>query len=203
MADSDVDIANMALTLLGQASIVDLDEQVDAARAIKRVYTIALDAVLRDHNWNFAQVRVGLARHDVAPVWDFAYQYVLPSDPYCLRVLETSLDSSEPWRIETYKTAAEQSRVIVTDATSIKILYLARLTDVILWDALFADAFAFEIAFRASFAITSDATLQKNLQIEKEAAWRRARSRDGQESRALKSLLSESFTSVRSRSTWR
>ena len=197
MADNDVDIANMALTLLGEASITSLDDELDSARAIKRLYTIALDAALRNHNWNFAQLRRSLARHSIAPEWEFSYQYTLPTDPYCLRVLETSLDTDEPWRIETYKSDAEQSRVIVTDATEIEILYVAHLTDPVLWDALFADAMGFEIAYRASYAITRNATLTASLQKEKELAWRQARSRDGQESRALKSLLSNSFTKVR------
>lgn len=197
MADSDVDVANMALSLLGEASITSLDAEQNAAHVLRRLYTIALDAALRDHNWNFAQLRRSLARHAVAPEYDFAYQYVLPTDPYCLRVLETDLVENEAWRIETYKTAAEQSRVIVTDATAVEILYIARLTDPVLWDALFADAMAFELAYRASYAITRNATLTKTLQVEKDLAWRRARSRDGQESRALKSMLSTSFTKVR------
>lgn len=197
MADNDVEIANMALTLLGEAGITSLDDDQDHARAIKRLYRIALDAALRDHNWNFAQIRRKLARHAVKPEYEFAYQYVLPTDPYCLRVLETDLDTKEPWRIETYKSAAEQSRVIVTDATSVEILYVARLTNVVLWDVLFADAMGFEIAYRASYPITRNATLTKTLQVERELAWRKARSRDGQESRALKSLLSNSFTDVR------
>lgn len=197
MADSSVDIANLALTLIGEAAIVSLDEETDQARALKRIYNITLDAVLRDHNWNFAQLRVSLARHAIAPSFKFSYQYVLPTDPYCLRLLETNLDSDQAWRIETYKTASEQSRVIVTDATSVKVLYVARLTDVVLWDALFADAFATDLAYRASFAITRNAALTKSLQDEKELAWRKARARDGQESRALKALLSDSFTGVR------
>src|SRR3990167_1498027 len=143
----------MALTLLGEASITSLDDELDSARAIKRLYTIALDAALRNHNWNFAQLRRTLARHSIAPEWEFSYQYTLPTDPYCLRVLETSLDTDEPW--------------------------------------------GFEIAYRASYAITRNATLTASLQKEKELAWRQARSRDGQESRALKSLLSDSFTKVR------
>jgi hypothetical protein len=197
MAESDVDIANMALTLLGQKHVSDLTEDSDAARAINLVYETTRNSKLRGHNWNFAQLRKALARHDVAPDFEFAYQYVLPTDPYCERVLETSLDSNEPWRIETYKTGSEQSRVIVTDATAIEILYLARLADVVLWDSMFQDAMSFELAYRISFAITHNATLTQSLQVEKEKAWRDARSRDGQESRALKSMLSSSFTSVR------
>lgn len=197
MAESDTDVANMALTLLGEASVTDITEDSDRARAVRRVYQTTLDAKLRNHNWNFAQIRRSLARHNVKPEYEFKYQYVLPTDPYCLRVLETDLESNEKWRIETYKTSAEQSRVIVTDSTSIEILYVARLLDVVLWDALFQDAMAFELAYRISYTITRNATLTATLQKEKELAWLAARSRDGQESRALKSMLSQSFVSVR------
>lgn len=197
MADNDVEIANMALTLLGEASITSLDDELDAARAIKRIYTMAVDAALRSHNWNFAQLRASLAQHSATPEFGFTYMYVLPTDPYCLRVLETDLDEDEPWRIESYKTASEQSRVIVTDADSLEILYIARLIDPVLWDALFADAMGFELAYRASFAITGKAGLSKDLNGSRLLAWQRARSMDGQESRALKKLQSNSFTSVR------
>lgn len=198
MAESQVAIANMALTLVGESSINSLEEDAhDAARALRRVYDIVLDSALRDHNWNFAQLRRRLARHLVEPEYEFAYQYVIPADPYCLRVLETNLHADEKWRLETYQSGQERSRVIVTDAESVEILYVARMTDPTIWDGLFADAFATELAYRVSFAISHNATLTQSLQAEKERLWRAARSRDGQEGRPLKRLLSTAFIDVR------
>lgn len=197
MAASDVEIANAALTLLGEASITSLDDETDTARAVKRLYTLTLDACLRDHNWNFAQIRTGLARLTATPDFDFSWMYALPTDPLCLRVLETTLDTNEAYRIETYKSASEQVRVLVTDSCSVSILYVAKLTDPALWDALFVDAFVFELAYRLTHAITGHDTARTALVQQKELAWRRARSRDGQEGRHLKRLRSTSFTEVR------
>ncbi|MBI2508670.1 MAG: hypothetical protein HYV99_01315 [Betaproteobacteria bacterium] len=197
MASSDVEIANAALTLLGESAIMSLDDESDTARAVKRVYTLTLEAALRDHNWNFAILRTGLARHAAAPEFDFDHMYVLPTDPYCLRVIETSLDKDEAYRIETYKSGQEQSRVLVTDSCSVKIVYVARLTDPVLWDSLFADAFVFELAYRLTYALTAHDAARQTLALQKELAWRKARARDGQEGRALKKLTSSSFTSVR------
>src|SRR3990167_518191 len=197
MASSDVGIANAALTLLGEQSITSLDDETDAARAVKRLYAITLEAALRDHNWNFAQIRRALARLTATPEFDFSYMYALPTDPLCLRVLETNLDSDEPYRIETYKTDVEQTPVILTDSCSVSILYVARLDDPTLWDALFVDAFVFELAFRLTFAVTGHDAARTTLAQQKDLAWRRARSRDGQEGRPLKRLRSTSFTEVR------
>lgn len=187
----------MALTLLGEAAIVSLEQETDAARAIDRVYDIVLDSSLRNHNWNFAQLRRRLALHSATPEYGFDYMYVIPADPYCLRVLETNLDADEKWRLETYKSGQELSRVIVTDADDVEILYVARMTDPQVWDGLFADAFATELAYRVSYAISRNADLTASLQKEKERLWRDARSRDGQEGRPLKSIRSTSFTEVR------
>ena len=197
MASSDVEIVNAALTLLGEQSITSLDDEADTARACKRLYTLTLEACLRDHNWNFAQLRRGLARMTAAPEFEFSWQYALPTDPLCLRVIETDLDADEAYRIETYKTETEQVRVIVTDSCSVSVLYVAKLTDPALWDALFVDAFVFELAYRLSFAITGHDGARTTLINQKELAWRRARSRDGQEGRPLKRLRSTSFTEVR------
>ena len=194
---SKVSVANMVLTLLGEAAITSFDDETDEARAVKRVYDITLDAALRDHNWNFAQLRRGLAKSAAKPEYDFDNQYVLPTDPYCLRVLETDLDEDEPWRIETYFVGAEKSRVLLTDACSVEILYVARMDDPAIWDGLFTEAFVFDLAYRLSYTVTRNSTLTAVLQKEKDLAWRRARSRDGQESRALKKFLSNSWTSIR------
>ena len=197
MASGDVEVANAALTLLGEQAITSIDDETDTARAVKRLYTLTLEAALRDHNWNFAQIRRALARLTATPEFEFTWMYALPTDPLCLRVLETNLDSDEAYRIETYKTGAEQVRVVVTDSCSVSILYVAKLDDPALWDALFVDAFVFELAYRLTFAITGHDAARTTLAQQKDLAWRRARSRDGQEGRPLKRLRSTSFTEVR------
>lgn len=199
MPTSDVEVANEALTLLGDQAITSLTENSDRARAMNRLYTPTLDEALRAHDWNFARMRAALAKLTATPAFGYNFMYQLPQDPLCLRVLTTNLNRNEAWEIETYVTAdaTAQYRVILTNGSSLNIRYIARITSPTLWDALFADAFVHELARRACYAITRNATLVATLSQEALAKWRQARSVDGLESRPLRQLLSGSFTDVR------
>ena len=189
MATSDVELVSNALRLIGDDPITALSDNSERARLANAFYTPTLDELLRQQNWNFAQKRVTLVELATAPVWDFAHQFQLPENPYCLYVLETSLGSDEPWRLE--------GRALVTDASSVSILYVARITDVTVWDGLFAEAFTYELAFKFSYPLTRNAQLSEVLQRESEKKFQRAKSRDGQEARMLKKFLSSSLTQVR------
>lgn len=191
------EIANAALTMLGEQSIMNIDDESDTARAVQRIYAITLDAALRDHNWNFATLRRDLAEVADTPTFGFDHMYILPTDPYCLRVVTTNLTPDVKWSIETYESGATRSRVIVTDACSVAIVYVARMTDPTVWDGLFVDAFTFELASRIGYALSGKEQLAQGLAARAELAWRKARARDGQEGRPLRRLLSTSFTEVR------
>ena len=199
MPSDETEVANESLTLLGESAINTLTEDSDRARAINRIYTPTLDQALRSHDWNFARMRAVLARLTATPAFKYNYMYQLPQTPLCLRVLQTNLGSEEAWEIETYQTVDEtaQYRVILTDASSLEIRYIARVTSPTLWDALFADAFVHELARRAAYAITRNATLVETLRAAADLKWRQARSVDGLESRPLRQLLSTSFTEGR------
>lgn len=61
MAADALEIANLALSLIGEAPITVLDNTTPAGRACNLHYLPVRDALLRSHPWNFAQVRVALA----------------------------------------------------------------------------------------------------------------------------------------------
>ena len=196
MPSSQTEVCNEALTLLGESAITSITEDSDKARALNAVYTPTLDEALRAHDWNFARMRATLARVAATPDFGYSFMYQLPQEPLCLRVLQTNLAKDEAWEIETYVTAdaTAQYRVILTDASALEILYIARVTSPTLWDALFADAFVHELARRAAYAITRNATLVAALTEQTKDKWRQARSVDGQESRPLRQLLSTTLT---------
>src|SRR5215475_7420763 len=106
---SNVDIVNMALIRLGQATIDAFDQENDTARAASVLYFRNRDALLRKIPWNFARKWVSLAQLNTAPVGldiitpsdrgtgqvNFGYAYQLPND--CLRVHRFS-PKDMPWR---------------------------------------------------------------------------------------------------------
>lgn len=197
MADSAVQLASNALRMIGADPITALSDDSDRARVMDALYLPTLDEKIQSHNWNFAQRRVALAALTDTPAWGYGHMFQLPQIPFCLQVLETNLDEGQAWRIETYATASASYRVLLTDAGSVSILYLARITDPLFYPALFSRAFEYELAYLAAYPLTRNDTLRQSLFRDKELAWQKARSRDGQESRALKKLLSTAFTSVR------
>jgi hypothetical protein len=77
---SEIGICNSALTKIGANRIVALDEGSRNANACAELYPKLRDDLLRTHAWNFATVRLKLARLASTPAFGFAYEYQLPVD---------------------------------------------------------------------------------------------------------------------------
>ena len=171
MATSVVQIVNNALVKIGANAILTLTEDSEAARAANLIYEQIRDACIRDHVWNFAVNRVELAQNSTAPAFEFSYQYNLPSD--CLRVLQMQ-DMSTLYKIEGGK--------LLTDDGTAKILYLARVEDVNLFDAMFVEALSARLAAELSVTLSESNTLYSNMMEMYQRKISDARSMDAQES---------------------
>ena len=171
MATSVVQIVNNALVKIGANAILTLTEDSEAARAANLIYEQIRDACIRDHVWNFAVNRVELAQNSTAPAFGFSYQYNLPSD--CLRVLQMD-DMSTLYKIEGGK--------LLTDDGTAKILYLARVEDVNLFDAMFVEALSARLAAELSVTLSESNTLYSNMMEMYQRKISDARSMDAQES---------------------
>lgn len=157
---SQVDVANLALIKLGDVQILTFDDDSAHARVVKLLYPRVVDAVLRDHRWRFSIRQASLAQLAGTPTWRYAYRYQLPTDPYCLRVIRVStedpaLGNSDPWEI--------QGREILTDAESVNIEYVARVTDPQQWDVAFLDALVERLASELAMPITNTPSVRGQL----------------------------------------
>lgn len=185
---SDVAICSNALMRIGSEAIQSLTSlDSDRARVAARFYPETRDEMLRAHNWNFATIQQRLARID-APLFGYAYAYQLPTDPYYLMLIDTSLDAHEKWEI--------QGRALLTDAPDVSITYVGRVVES-LFDVLFTEALTDKLAFLFCFPLRRDAALADVLLRKAEDSFRRAKSRDGQESRPLRTFTSDTLTRVR------
>lgn len=155
MGISAVSICNMAISKFGAEPILALTEDSQNARACNRVYEQARDNLLRTHPWNFAVNRATLAMLSAAPAYGYDHAYQLPSNPYCLRVLELHEERDEgyDWHIE--------GRTLVTDADTARIKYIARITDPTWFDAGFVDVLVLRIAAETAIPITGEASIAK------------------------------------------
>jgi hypothetical protein len=171
---SAVQIANSALTKLGESRIISIDDDVKPAREIKAIYDLRRDALLRSYNWNFAMKRVSLPALSTAPEWGYSLQYQLPSD--CLRPVQVGDvwyipglqdfmggPDEEPFKIE--------GQAILTNMGSqLKLRYIRRVTNSGEFDAMFTEAFACDLACNVAEALTQSTQKREFALIEKRDA---------------------------------
>ena len=149
---SVVDICNGALNQLGATTILSLTEDSKNARICNQRYTQVRDGVFRSHPWNCLQKRVELAADSTAPAWGFKVSFTLPSD--CLRLLRI-LDYDSNYKVE--------GRKILSNTSSMKILYVARITDPNQYDELLRETLSASLGADIAFAITSNNQTAQNM----------------------------------------
>ena len=189
---TEVSICANALRRLGDDPIVSLTDDTERARLCNAFYSEARDDVLRSHPWNFSITRQQLSQLSATPLYQYSYQYALPTDPYCLRVLEMEY-SDYVFKIEHL---AGTGRVLLTDEGTAKIIYIARVTDTAQFDSLFIDTLTAKLSVDLAYPVTGSVQLQQNMQKLFESKLREARSVDGQEG-FIDNLVSDTFIDFR------
>lgn len=173
MAESDVQVCNLALGALNAATINNLstDTSKEAVQCNLR-YGPTRDAVLRSHPWNFAIKRVAMALDTTAPEYEFNNKFALPVD--CLRALGTDKDDDTfLWKIE--------GRFLLCNSSAIKIKYIAQITDPTQFDAIFTDALWTRLAAELSLTLTGIAAIGKAFYEQYLQKLKEARGMDGAE----------------------
>jgi len=150
MAVSKVDICNMALTRLGASPIVSLDDDSANARALNRVYEIALRSILSECKWTFATKRTLLALVSGALAWYDSGETIIyqrPSD--CIRIFGTN-DDDATWR--------EEGEYIISDTSGLGLRYVYYLDAPSKYTISFIDAFADRLAADIAFLLLNSST---------------------------------------------
>lgn len=176
---SKLDIWNLAVTRLGHEPVSEEGENTKVGRLCRLHYPVMLDVVLRAHPWNFAVRRATLAADATAPNHEFLYAFPLPTDPWCLKVIRTSFEANGftsaavygypgihgygpgavEYRIENHNGV----RALLCNESSLSIEYVARMTDVSLYDALFVDALAARLAAELAISLTDNQSAAKTM----------------------------------------
>ena len=180
---SVVDLCNRALDLLGAANITALTENSKEARLCNGNFDDVRDAVLRSHPWNIAITRKALPRDSVAPAFGFAYQYTLPTEPYCLRLLSfwnsnvnnevAAYDSNVMFKVE--------GRKILSNEGTCNIIYIGRVTDTENFDSLLNKAISARLAAEIAYNITGSNSVAQNMIAIYEARLKEAKGVDSME----------------------
>lgn len=178
MATTETDVANIALSLLGEKRITDIDGGSVVATKLQSQFDFCRQELLRAHPWNFAIKRAELTANATAPIAGRAYAYDLPAD--WLKVHE--LNGPEFGMAEA--TFALEGDQLLADVDTAYIRYVYDVTDPDDWDQLFVKAFALHLAAECALDITNSvekaALMQQKLQL---FAWPEAKYTDSTEDR--------------------
>ena len=156
-------IANLALSNLGESSIQSLTDNNARARACNVRIDDVITTVLRMHVWNSALERKELTQIG-APVFGWNYMFQLPAD--CIKVVEVNPISK--FQLE--------KRNILSNETSLYLLYVAEPTDINNLDSLLAEAIAMKLAWEIAETLTSKAGLKDEMMRKYIIALQEARS---------------------------
>lgn len=165
---SEVDICNSALTKLGATSITALTDADPKATTMNLLYPLVRDAELRRRRWKFSLRRASLPALSEDPAFGFAYQYQLPTNPDCLRVIQVSeyhvgLDLSDYRGAPTEMYSIEGQKILTNFPAPLKIRYIARITDATTYDAAFVESLASRLAYEACERITQSESKKESL----------------------------------------
>tara|TARA_R110002012_G_scaffold75971_1_gene191863 strand:- start:36930 stop:37559 length:630 start_codon:yes stop_codon:yes gene_type:complete len=143
-------IANLALSNLGEARIQSLTEDSSRARACSARMDNVLESILRMHVWNSALERQELVRGET-PIFGWNYSYQLPAD--CIKVVE----------VEPVSKFQVEKKYLLSNETSLYLLYVATPTDINNLDSLLAEAVAMKLAVEVAETLTSKAGLKQEM----------------------------------------
>lgn len=161
---TDVDIANRALSMLGEARISALTDDNKQGRAMNARYELLRDAELAAYPWRFAIRRVKLYASGASPDWGYSNVYALPKDH--LRTIKAGGDGINEQAIgvmyESSGYSGGQRAVyeiiegeLHTNLSSpVEYEYIAQITDTTKFDPLFIEALAARLAADAAEELT-------------------------------------------------
>ena len=151
---SVVDICNNALIDLGASAINSLTEDSKAARLCNQRFDSIRDTVFRFHPWNCLVNRASLAADTVTPAFQYSYQYTLPTDPYCLRVL--GLETADfLFKVE--------GRKILTNETTVNIIYVGRVLDTNEYDYGLIETLSAALAASLAYPLIGSVSLAQQM----------------------------------------
>ena len=160
MAASNVAIANLALTKLGDLRILNLTDNTKPAREVNAVFDMTRDYLQRRFSWRYCIKRANLAADTSTPLWDWSYQYPIPAD--CLRILQVGQWYPTPDLSDLISTGGQEyvlegKYILSNQAGPLKLRYLSRVTDPVQFDTAFDMAFSAYLAYLVAEPLTASA----------------------------------------------
>jgi hypothetical protein len=190
MAASKETLVNRGLSLFGEPPILTLGQNDQAGKSADLIYETTRQALFREHTWNCVTKRATLAQHADAPDFGYTRQFVLPSG--WMRNVKVN-DGKERYKVEL---SNDNKRVILTDVSSIELIFVADIDDPALYDALLIEVFVRRLAQDLCYPITKDIELTRIMRKDYQDALDDAKTVNAQD-RAHEEFLAEDFLDAR------
>jgi len=160
MADTELEVVNLALNRIGHKSIENLEDGTNqTAVLMKSFYNGTVNEMLSVFPWNCAVTRAELSLTSEVNLTQYNNGYDLPEG--VLRVLDIDGDKKKTYRIEGKQIFTDEGN---SDPLTIRIRYIQKLSDVTAWDEFLEEAIALRLAEKACMKITKNLTLTSYLQ---------------------------------------
>ncbi len=153
---SDVSICNSALAKVNAQRITALTENTKAAKICNVILRPSLDFVTRAHPWSCAIARDVPALLAAAPAFEWTYQFRLPTDPYCLRVLNVYSSAGEPDYVI-------EGRALLCNESTVNLRYIKKITDFAEIDESLAETIAYYMAFQLAYPLKGSKSLKDDM----------------------------------------
>ena len=147
---SNVQLCNLALSRLGAATITSLTDNTAEAKLCNTFFSDIADEVMAEGSWTSTMTRAELAKTTNTPEFGFTNEFQLPVDPWALKIISINEDT-----VGDTEYAIEGDKLL-TDSDSIKIRYVARLTNTGDWDIYLQRAFVARLASELVYPLTGD-----------------------------------------------
>ncbi len=140
---TETNICNQALGKIGSLRISGNVETENSIHAIqcRLHYETTRDALLRSHKWRFASARSELTQGDDPEDFEWDNQFALPDDFFRFK----SIDEETGATSRKNRHAIEGQRIL-TNFSSVSLLYIKKVTDVTEFDSLFVELFVLKLA---------------------------------------------------------
>ncbi len=154
--ETKTDLANRALSMLGEAKISDIgDDSVEAARVCNEHVDAVIAEILRSHRWNVAIDRAILTKSGDSPAFGYSNAFVLPSD--FVRLLSIN---GEAYETQQEFFEIEANNRLLSNWETCKIRYVKDIP-IVRFDPLMAEATAAKLAMVISVPLTGSPNKQQ------------------------------------------
>jgi hypothetical protein len=179
-----IDIANLALSWLGEDDITSLEDANEKARQMRINYIPARDATLEAHEWSFAIKRFVPGQVTPEPVFGVSHKYSIPAD--IIRVLSVEFGTGNVYPIGSEEQVdwVMEGGYILCDENVIYCRGIQRIEQEGKFSPLFVHALAAKLASLTAIVLTASADIQANMLGLYERFIMQAKTRDGMQGRS-------------------